>query len=621
MYTPGVHRRARVTAADIARLAGVGRAAVSNWRKRYDDFPAPVGGTTASPQFDLEEVEQWLAGQGKAPSVADEDRLWRNLLAASGEPAEALAAAGEHLLGRRVLPFDFLRPELDDLAQVHGPVATFDELWRRYAALPAQRSVVTPDDLADLMVELAGAAGASVLDPACGAGGMLRAAARAGAAHLYGQDDEPTLTRLADLWLALNGRDGQVRTGDSLRADAFPDFAVDAVVSNLPFGQTNWGHEELGNAPWEFGPPPRTEPELAWAQHAIAHLRPGGRAVLLMPPSVAARRAGRRIRANMLRRGALRAVIALPPGAAPPHAVPLHLWVLQKASRGAAEVLLLDTTECDLERAYRSVAEIVTAFLGGEDCSDLVEAHTVPVLDLLDEEVDLSPGRHHLGDADVVDAGPRLADAGRRLTESAARMPGLLPDLEDGPGEAIVPPVTVGDLLRSGSLQILGPVRGGEGEQVEGLTLTVHDLAAGRPASGTADDRLNPRIALQPGDVVVSVSERRLVARVNTESELLLGRHLWLLRPEPQALDSWFLVGHLCTTVNQRLAGSLLGTSRFDVRRVQLPRTAIIEQRRQGEVFRRLHELTEAIREAAALGADITRLAADALASGRLRAV
>ncbi|WP_231929396.1 HsdM family class I SAM-dependent methyltransferase [Micromonospora inositola] len=597
----------------------MGRAAVSNWRKRYDDFPVPVGGTAASPQFDLEEVEQWLAGQGKAPAVADEDRLWRNLLAAAGDPAEALAAAGEHLLGRRALPRGFPRPGLDDLAKVHGPVATFDELWGRYAALPAQRSVVTPDDLADLMATVAGVAGGAVFDPACGAGGMLRAAARAGAAHLYGQDDEPTLTRLADLWLALNGRTGEICTGDSLRADAFPDLAADAVLSNLPFGQTNWGHEELGNAPWEFGPPPRTEPELAWAQHAIAHLRPGGRAVLLMPPSVATRRAGRRIRANMLRRGALRAVIALPPGAAPPHAVPLHLWILQKANRGAAEVLLLDTTDCDLDAAYRSIADIVTAFLSSEDRSESVEAHTVPVLDLLDEEVDLSPGRRHLDDADLADIGSRLADANRRLTDSAARMPGLLSDLVDGPAEAGVSPFTVGDLLRSRSLQILGPVRGGEGQQAEGLTLTVQDLMVGRPASGTADDRLTPRIALQPGDVVVSVSERRLAARVNTESGPLLGRHLWLLRPDPQALDSWFLAGHLLTTVNQRLAGSLLGTSRFDVRRIQLPRAAIGEQRRQGEVFRRLNELTETIREAAALGADITRLTADGLASGRLQ--
>ncbi|GAA4227931.1 hypothetical protein GCM10022254_16830 [Actinomadura meridiana] len=38
-----------VTASEIARLAEVGRAAVSNWRRRFDDFPDAVGGTPASP--------------------------------------------------------------------------------------------------------------------------------------------------------------------------------------------------------------------------------------------------------------------------------------------------------------------------------------------------------------------------------------------------------------------------------------------------------------------------------------------------------------------------------------------------------------------------------------------
>ncbi|MDT5033311.1 MAG: hypothetical protein QOC94_3482, partial [Actinoplanes sp.] len=81
MYTATVQQRARVTAADIARLAGVGRAAVSNWRKRYDSFPTPVAGTAASPQFNLDEIEKWLAEQGKLTAVAAEDRLWRSLLA------------------------------------------------------------------------------------------------------------------------------------------------------------------------------------------------------------------------------------------------------------------------------------------------------------------------------------------------------------------------------------------------------------------------------------------------------------------------------------------------------------------------------------------------------------
>ncbi len=56
---------ATVNSVGIARLAGVGRAAVSNWRRRYPDFPAPVGGTENSPLFDLAEVKEWLRKTNK----------------------------------------------------------------------------------------------------------------------------------------------------------------------------------------------------------------------------------------------------------------------------------------------------------------------------------------------------------------------------------------------------------------------------------------------------------------------------------------------------------------------------------------------------------------------------
>src|SRR5215468_10889246 len=59
-----------LTAAAIARLAGVGRAAVSNWRRRYPEFPQPFGGSPSSPTFSRAEVEAWLAATGKAGQLA-----------------------------------------------------------------------------------------------------------------------------------------------------------------------------------------------------------------------------------------------------------------------------------------------------------------------------------------------------------------------------------------------------------------------------------------------------------------------------------------------------------------------------------------------------------------------
>ncbi|NUT41420.1 MAG: SAM-dependent methyltransferase, partial [Thermoactinospora sp.] len=71
-----------VNAGDIARLAGVGRAAVSNWRRRHDDFPQPIDGTTSQPLFSLRQVEAWLRRYGKSYQVSTADRVWQRLKAA-----------------------------------------------------------------------------------------------------------------------------------------------------------------------------------------------------------------------------------------------------------------------------------------------------------------------------------------------------------------------------------------------------------------------------------------------------------------------------------------------------------------------------------------------------------
>nr|BFE79875.1 hypothetical protein GCM10020093_024760 [Planobispora longispora] len=90
------------------------------------------------------------------------------------------------------------------------------------------------------------------------------------------------------------------------------------MLCSPPFSERGWGYEELASDPrWQYGLPPRGESELAWVQHCLAHARPGGQVVVLMPPAAAGRRSGRRIRSQLIRAGALRAVVALPSGAAP----------------------------------------------------------------------------------------------------------------------------------------------------------------------------------------------------------------------------------------------------------------------------------------------------------------
>lgn len=97
-----------VTAAGIARLAGVGRAAVSNWRRRHADFPKPVGGTETSPSFALAEVESWLRDQGKLAEVPLRERVWQQLAGHPDGPVAALVHAGCALLLIHDRPTDWL---------------------------------------------------------------------------------------------------------------------------------------------------------------------------------------------------------------------------------------------------------------------------------------------------------------------------------------------------------------------------------------------------------------------------------------------------------------------------------------------------------------------------------
>ncbi|MFI9311245.1 hypothetical protein [Streptomyces triculaminicus] len=59
-----------VTFATIARMAGVGRAAVVNWRRRHGGLDA-VGGTEESPRFERAAAVQWLRGLGELPASGE----------------------------------------------------------------------------------------------------------------------------------------------------------------------------------------------------------------------------------------------------------------------------------------------------------------------------------------------------------------------------------------------------------------------------------------------------------------------------------------------------------------------------------------------------------------------
>lgn len=241
------------------------------------------------------------------------------------------------------------------------------------------------------MARLAGPDVRSVLDPACGLGTLLTTIRHLD--HAYGQEADDTVARLARTRLALAQIEGSVGTGDSLRCDSWPDLTVDAVLCHPPFNERNWGYDDLASDPrWEYGLPPKAESELAWAQHALSHLKPGGIAVMLMPAVAANRRSGRRIRSNLLRQGTLQAVIGLPSRMGVGTGLPLHLWVLRKPADGdpvPSHVLMAEAEPetfgeiADRWREFRSAP--------GQRAEQAGAVCAVPVIELMDENVDLTP--------------------------------------------------------------------------------------------------------------------------------------------------------------------------------------------------------------------------------------
>ncbi|MEV4614418.1 N-6 DNA methylase [Kitasatospora sp. NPDC049258] len=688
-----------VTAAEIARLAGVGRAAVSNWRRRHPDFPEPVGGTESSPTFRLDQVEGWLRGQGKIAELPLIERVRQRLEALrdpDGHPAAPLAAAGALLLLLHRAPADWAelaartelrratalpralrqrtaealgtaatdRLALPDLAGAtfldlagllaalaaeHGPAAAYEQLLTRHGEANPRQLSPTPPEAAELLAALAGRPD-SVLDPACGLGALLLAVDSA--TVRLGQDRDPVHPSLALLRLALHapatapgplGLD--LRPGDALRADAHPGLAADAVLCQPPYNERDWGHDELQyDARWLSGlVPPRGESELAWVLHCLAHTATGGLTALLLPPTVASRRAGRRVRAELVRSGALRAVVALPPGAAPPYGVPLHLWLLRRPAPGDGfrQVLMLDAaaahpvaeggrgriewpalrrTVLDAWQAFDTAARTGAALPEGRPGVH----RAVPALDLLDDETDLSPARHL--PAAPAEGAESLGHLRLRLAERYAALADLdtaLPAVAGVRAPGAPPLVTVGELVRGGALEVHSSGQGAPPAAGPGTVplLTDQDLLAGTgPSAAAGPDQAGPRT--RAGDVLVPAlggEPARVVREGGPTAGAALGPRLHLLRPDPEQLDPDFLAGLLRATGSGRRASSYASTvTRLDIRRVELPRLPIERQRELGAAFRRIDEFDESVRQSAALARALAQHLTDGLAAGTL---
>ena len=190
----------------------------------------------------------------------------------------------------------------------------------------------TPKQVARLLVGcLEPAPGMSLYDPACGSGGMLLEAVHAarelggkkGTLQLFGQEMNLSTWAICRMNLVLHDiDDASIVRGDTLRAPGHTEGdglrRFDRVLANPPFSLKGWGHEVwVGGDPWgrdRYGCPPAQYGDLAFVQHMLASLAPGGRLGVVLPHGILFRgHAEGRIRQALVEDDLVEAVIGLAP--------------------------------------------------------------------------------------------------------------------------------------------------------------------------------------------------------------------------------------------------------------------------------------------------------------------
>lgn len=215
----------------------------------------------------------------------------------------------------------------------------------------------TPASIVKTLVAILNPHSGQVYDPCCGSGGMFVQSEKFIEAHggklgdvsIYGQEANPTTWRLAAMNLAIRGIDFNLgrEPGDTFTRNQHPDLRADFILANPPFNISDWWHGSLeGDPRWVYGDPPQGNANYAWLQHMLHHLKPAGRAgiVLANGSMSSSQNSEGQIRAAMVDADVVEVMVALPGQLFFNTQIPACLWFLvkQKPAARKGQVLFID---------------------------------------------------------------------------------------------------------------------------------------------------------------------------------------------------------------------------------------------------------------------------------------
>jgi type I restriction enzyme M protein len=207
----------------------------------------------------------------------------------------------------------------------------------------------TPSSIVRLMVEMIEPYQGKIFDNACGSGGMFVQSLKFLQAHggdkknisIYGQERYDGTLRLCKMNLALRDLSFDVRLGDSLLQDKFPDLKADYILVNPPFNVSQWHPEDLPeNDPRLFGPKEEFTTDgnanFMWMQTFWSHLSDRGTAAVVMANGAMTsnNKGEKNVRQHMVENGMVDCIVRLPDKLFLTTGIPACIFILSKNRDG-----------------------------------------------------------------------------------------------------------------------------------------------------------------------------------------------------------------------------------------------------------------------------------------------
>jgi len=207
----------------------------------------------------------------------------------------------------------------------------------------------TPGSIVRLLVQILEPYKGRIFDPACGSGGMFVQSLRFISEHggnksdisIYGQEMTAQTLRLCLMNLMLRDLSFDIKMGNSLLDDKFPDLKADFVIANPPFNVSNWHPEDLPDGdPRLFGPKEEFTTDgsanYMWMQTFWHHLSETGTAGIVMANGAMTTntKGEKNVRQYMVDNSRIDAIVRMPDKLFLTTGIPACLFILSKNRDG-----------------------------------------------------------------------------------------------------------------------------------------------------------------------------------------------------------------------------------------------------------------------------------------------